>query len=120
MFRTSPLPKPKLGLGFVANIVQHPNHAPKKVGLRNNAVYDIDSKQLYYFTDTMGGSSGAPVFDDDWRVIAIHTGWDPIDGDEPVYLGRKMAVVNRGTLATCLIDYFGDPARAGQVPLVTG
>lgn len=109
-FRAHALPSPEDGVGFAANIVQHPNHEPKKVGLRNNAVYAVDGKQLYYFTDTRGGSSGAPVFDDEWRVIALHTGWDPIVGEEPVYLGRKHAVVNRGTLAARLIDHFADPA----------
>ena len=110
-FRKKPLPEPQNGLGFVANIIQHPNHEPKKVGLRNNAVWALDKKQLYYFTDTRGGSSGAPVFDDKWHVIAIHTGFDPIKGDEPIYLGRRMAVVNRGTLASRLIIHFANDAN---------
>ncbi|HUQ01681.1 MAG TPA: serine protease [Kofleriaceae bacterium] len=109
-FRQAPLPDVKKGVGFVANIIQHPNHEPKKVGLRGNAVWSLDEKQIYYFTDTRGGSSGAPVFDDAWQVIAIHTGFDPVEGEEPVYLGRKFAVVNRGTLATRLITHFNGHA----------
>lgn len=116
-FRAPALPPVTDGLGFVANVIQHPNHEPKKVGLRNNAVYEVDDRQLYYFTDTKGGSSGAPVFDDDWRVIAIHTGWDPIAGSEPLYLGRRMVFVNRGTLGQRLVALFADPSR--RVALTT-
>lgn len=101
-FHTGALPAVDGGFTFVANIIQHPAGEPKKLGLRNNAVWKVDTDRLYYFTDTRGGSSGAPVFNDDWCVIAVHTGWEQIDaGDQnAVYLGRRQAVVNRGTRAS--------------------
>ena len=30
------------------------------------------SHRLQYTTDTMPGSSGSPVFNDEWHVVAIH------------------------------------------------
>ncbi len=57
---------------FVVNIIQHPLGGPKRVALRNNKVYDVSYPSIFYFTDTLEGSSGAPVFDDHWRVIALH------------------------------------------------
>lgn len=102
-FHNGGLPVVDDGLTFVANIVQHPNHEPKKIGLRNNAVWKVDDARLYYFTDTRGGSSGAPVFDDGWNVIAIHTGWEQIQSSLPIYLNRTLAVVNRGTRATKVV-----------------
>ncbi|GAA3388227.1 trypsin-like peptidase domain-containing protein [Streptomyces roseoviridis] len=77
------------------NIIQHPKGMPKRVALRNNTVYQADEKNLAYFTDTQGGSSGSPVFTDRWTVVALHRGARRISGVE--YRGRTSAVVNVGT-----------------------
>lgn len=53
-------------------IVQHPNGGPKQIVLTANAVLQVKQPYLYYSTDTMSGSSGSPVFNDLWQVIAIH------------------------------------------------
>jgi V8-like Glu-specific endopeptidase len=52
-------------------IVQHPNGQTKQVALTANAVLQVKPPVLHYSTDTMKGSSGAPV-NDLWQVIAIH------------------------------------------------
>ena len=57
---------------MAVNIIQHPNGGPKRVALRNNLVYDSDFPRVRYFTDTEHGSSGSPVFNDHWRVVALH------------------------------------------------
>ncbi|MET9956352.1 trypsin-like peptidase domain-containing protein [Streptomyces sp. NPDC006339] len=77
------------------NIIQHPKGMPKRVALRNNLVYQADERNLAYFTDTQGGSSGSPVFTDRWTVVALHRGARRISGVE--YRGRSSAVVNVGT-----------------------
>jgi endonuclease G len=53
-------------------IVQHPNGGPKQIVLTANSVLQVKSPYLHYSTDTMPGSSGSPVFNDLWQVIAIH------------------------------------------------
>lgn len=54
------------------NIIQHPGGAPKQIGLRNNLAAKITTNNLAYFTDTKGGSSGSPVTNDQWQVVALH------------------------------------------------
>jgi endonuclease G len=53
-------------------IVQHPNGGPKQIVLTANAVLQVKPPLLHYATDTMPGSSGSPVYNDLWQVIAIH------------------------------------------------
>jgi endonuclease G, mitochondrial len=77
----------KIARGEYATIVQHPNGRQKHIAIRNNKitvyVYDEDLPEgeaeakaennfLYYSTDTLKGSSGAPVFSDQWYVVALH------------------------------------------------
>ncbi|MCP5304942.1 MAG: trypsin-like peptidase domain-containing protein [Chromatiaceae bacterium] len=53
-------------------IIQHPNGMAKQVAMHNNLVTFADDKRVQYLTDTLPGSSGAPVFDMRWRVVALH------------------------------------------------
>jgi hypothetical protein len=59
------------------NIIQHPGGGPKQIALYHNLVTYADSNLVQYLTDTLPGSSGSPVFDDDWEVVALHHsgGW---------------------------------------------
>ncbi|MFD7319756.1 trypsin-like peptidase domain-containing protein [Streptomyces sp. NPDC059875] len=77
------------------NIIQHPGGQPKRVALRNNLVYQADERDVRYFTDTRSGSSGSPVFTDDWTVVALHRGTRRME--EVHFQGRTTAFVNVGT-----------------------
>ncbi|MCB0032958.1 MAG: trypsin-like peptidase domain-containing protein [Anaerolineales bacterium] len=54
------------------NIIQHPGGGWKKISLQNNFVAFANSQDVQYLTSTEPGSSGSPVFNDDFVVIAIH------------------------------------------------
>ena len=59
------------------NIVQHPKGELKQIVIRNNTLLDLPEqppldKFAHYETDTEQGSSGSPVFNDEWEVIALH------------------------------------------------
>lgn len=53
-------------------IIQHPDGGPKKIALGGNQIVNLFDHRLQYMTDTMPGSSGAPVFNDRWCVVAVH------------------------------------------------
>lgn len=77
-------------------IVQHPRGLPKKIAFHHNLVRHTDEDVLQYWTDTEEGSSGSPVFDERWRVVALHHQWVTApDGDGPAYRnqGRSIAKV---------------------------
>jgi V8-like Glu-specific endopeptidase len=58
--------------GNHVNIIQHPNGLPKKIAYLANTVVYADHKRVQYLTDTERGSSGSPVFDMNWNVVALH------------------------------------------------
>jgi hypothetical protein len=68
-------------------IIQHPSGGPKQIALYHNVIAFIDptKRVVQYLTDTEPGSSGSPVFDTNWNVIALHHsgGWLREPGNDP-------------------------------------
>ncbi len=65
----------KHALGDFVNIVQHPDGRMKEAVVRENELVgrptDVGTV-LHYVTDTEPGSSGSPVFNTLWEVVALH------------------------------------------------
>jgi endonuclease G len=53
-------------------IVQHPAGERKQLCVRENRLIKRAETVLWYSTDTLAGSSGSPVFNNDWFVVALH------------------------------------------------
>jgi len=58
--------------GEYVTIIQHPNGEPKQIALRENQLLKLEQDVLWYRTDTAPGSSGSPVLNDSWQVVALH------------------------------------------------
>lgn len=84
------------------NIIQHPNGLPKKIAFRNNLLTGADNDTIRYFTDTDFGSSGSPVCDDNWRVVALHRGAEFVKG--VTFQGKSTAHVNFGSQVQAILD----------------
>lgn len=53
-------------------IIQHPGGHLKQISMQNNFVAYADRRVVQYTTSTLPGSSGSPVFNEDFEVVAIH------------------------------------------------
>jgi endonuclease G len=65
--------------GEYVSIIQHPQGEPKQVVMRENRIIRLDPDQfgsnenfVHYASDTEAGSSGSPVFNDQWDLVAVH------------------------------------------------
>lgn len=99
----------KIVKGEPVYVIQHPRGQPKQVVVRNNLLVDrdegVETPYLTYEADTDQGSSGSPVFNRQWEVVALHhateierdaaggilardgSPWDPADGPGNVKFG---------------------------------
>jgi hypothetical protein len=91
---------PAPNVGDLAYILQHPQGQKKRLGFVRNKITDVSDSVIRYLTDTEQGSSGAPVFDPQGRVIALHhlgglpvkvVGKPPVAKNEGVRISRVLA-----------------------------
>ena len=79
-------------------IIQHPNGLPKKIGMHHNLVRYADDEVVQYWTDTDVGSSGAPVFNERWEVVALHhASVEAPAGDRHAYYNQGRAIARVAT-----------------------
>jgi len=72
-----------------ANIIQHPGGDPQQVALRDNKVVKSLEHFVHYEADTQPGSSGSPVFNDQWQLVALHHSGVPDEVRPGVYRLRN-------------------------------
>jgi V8-like Glu-specific endopeptidase len=54
-------------------IIGHPSGGEQVMfSIRDNCLLDADDTRVHYRTPTLGGSSGSPVFNAVWELIALH------------------------------------------------
>jgi endonuclease G len=115
-------------VGEYLTIIQHPGGERKQVCVRENRLlrYDDNGSTLWYQTDTVGGSSGSPVFNHMWDVVALHHSgvpesdadgrwlsvdgkpWSPSMGED-----RVKWIANEGIRISSIMEYIRT-RRAGE------
>ena len=93
---------PQTGKGLVGeyvSIIQHPSGATKAVAIRENQILDVFDDYIHYSTDTMPGSSGSPVYNDEWFVVSLHHAGVP----DPK--NRAEFIANEGIRISSIIQF---------------
>lgn len=62
----------------VVNILHHPGGQPMKLSTQDNWVKTVKGDRVLYLTNTEKGSSGSPVFNDQWELVALHHSNSPV------------------------------------------
>lgn len=89
------------------NIIQHPGGEMKQISLYHNIVTHTDSQVVQYLTDTLKGSSGSPVFNSDWEVVALHHSGGGSRPNEPE-LPEGIKSRNEGIFINKIIQFVKD------------
>ncbi len=90
-------------IGEWVNIVQHPDADLKQITIRENLLVSRLEHVLHYRADTMPGSSGSPVFNDQWEAIALHHYGEPFR-----QRGRKGRDLNEGIRVSAIVKALKD------------
>ncbi len=53
-------------------VIGHPKGGPLQFSMQDNLLLDSEDPKLHYRTPTEGGSSGSPVFNEKWELVALH------------------------------------------------
>ena len=86
------------------NIIQHPRGRPKEIAIHDNRVVRVQDLVLRYRTDTEPGSSGSPVFNNEWELVALHhAGVLQSDG----------SAENEGIRVSAIVAHLLDLSRGG-------
>ncbi len=96
------------------NIIQHPQGGPKRLAIRSNFYVDCLStdstpRRIRYLTDTEPGSSGSPVCNDNWQVVALHHAAVPVE--KTIYKGETVKYNNQGIEIHAILDNLPDVFR---------
>ncbi|MFL6207923.1 MAG: DNA/RNA non-specific endonuclease [Pyrinomonadaceae bacterium] len=107
----------KVLVGEYLTIIQHPSGAFKQIAVRENQLIKLLEFFLWYMTDTAAGSSGAPVFNDSWQVVALHHSGVPArdadgniltsDGqiwDDQMDETKIKWIANEGVRVSCIVE----------------
>lgn len=123
----------KILVGEPLNIVQHPLGEMKQVVIRENRLIDLLDRYAHYEADTEPGSSGSPVFNNQWEVVALHHSGVPKRNSEGELLRTDGRVwrkdvdppelldweANEGIRVSTLVEFIARaPVRGDEAPLL--
>ncbi|MEV4894948.1 serine protease [Nonomuraea sp. NPDC055795] len=106
----------KIVTGEPVNLVGHPNGRLKEITIRRNELTMQLDHFLHYSADTEPGSSGSPVFNDQWEVVALHHSGVP--GEDGAWIaneGIRVSSILSGLPAGLLSELGAAPLAAESI-----
>ncbi len=86
-------------------IIGHPGGGTLQISLYDNLLLDHKDPKIHYRTPTLGGSSGSPVFNSQWKLIALHHAGDR---EMPKLNGEGTYQANEGIWIESIKKQFGE------------
>jgi endonuclease G len=105
----------KIRLHEAINIIQHPRGEMKQIVIRSNKLLALLDLFAHYEADTEPGSSGSPVFNDQWEVIALHHMGVPKTNARGEFLTEDGSVWKKGDDPTCLAWVANEGVRVSRL-----
>ncbi|MCW3997950.1 MAG: serine protease [Candidatus Bathyarchaeota archaeon] len=107
--------------GARVNIIQHPRGGAMKIVMTQNyVVNDMKESRVHYVSDTMDGSSGAPVFNKKWEVVALHHSGKPYPPDSVAGVLKRAWKgkfrVNEGIPMRAILEDFHEKGISDLLP----
>lgn len=108
----------KITIGEGVNLIQHLSGRRKEVVLRESDVTGLLENFIWYSGDTLEGSSGSPVFNSNWDVVALHQrGIIQRDdsGNNVVRDGACVYEANECIRISAIVEYFRSDKVASTI-----
>lgn len=90
------------------SIIHHPQGVVKCLSLRNSKILKVRRSFITYSSDTEPGSSGAPVLNDHWQLVAIHHQALAKPGT------RSQWIANQGVRISSVFEHILQESRRGN------
>ncbi|WP_082035327.1 serine protease [Phaeobacter sp. S60] len=102
--------------GTPVSLIQHPNGEMKSLVVHNSHFVDTgrgsdDDRYCWYTADTKPGSSGSPVFDPSWRLLALHHSAVPARNPQGTILDRDGSPLQKDGVPVTDVSQLNDLAN---------
>lgn len=88
----------KIIKGEAINIIQHPSGEARQYCLQNNKLLEFfEDNWLHYESDTLPGSSGSALYNNQWEVVGLHHSGVPKKNANGDWLKRDGSVADEDT-----------------------
>jgi Trypsin-like peptidase domain len=97
-----PLLKTKVNVGEPLFVLQHANGG--ELVMANGGLEKLREPWIEYAVNTDEGSSGAPVFNNEWKLIALHSRAGAKDVNCGILIGNILQSISQGVRGLCSIQ----------------
>lgn len=81
------------------NILGHPMGMNLQISLQDNNLVSVGDRYLHYQTPTDPGSSGSPIFNQDWQLVGIHhSASKEMQANEGIRIDRILEEIRKALL----------------------
>jgi S1-C subfamily serine protease len=90
-------------------VIGYPQGGPLSISIQDNRVVDIKEPMLRYRAPTEPGSSGSPVFNQDWELVALHHAGSK---QLAALSGEGFQEANEGIWISAIVQAMGEQLRS--------